>query len=136
MASDSTPLLPEVTFITPEALKTRLEAGEYLCVIDARDLMAFDLGHIPGAQWCTCSLWESQIERQAPTRYVPLVVYCSQGEEAPLSVPILRHLGYAHVCVVQGGFVAWCAAGFPVEAMVNGEQKASRHHAGTGNSHP
>ena len=120
MAIGSTPLVPEVTFITPEALKTRLDAGEYLCLIDARDLGAFDTSHIPGAQWCAQGLLESQIERKAPTKYVPLVVYCSRGEESTLSVPILHHLGYSHIFVVQGGFVAWCAAGFPIEAVDSG----------------
>jgi len=108
-------LAPEVTFITPEALKTRLDAGEYLCVIDERDCGAFDTAHIPGAQWCSQSLLERQITCEAPTKYVPLVVYCNYGDESLRSVPTLQHLGYAHVFVIQGGFVAWCAAGFPTE---------------------
>jgi rhodanese-related sulfurtransferase len=120
MATSSPLLLPEVTFITPESLKTRLDAGEYLCLIDARDLNAFDTAHIPGAQWCAGSLLESHIEAAAPTKYVPLVVYCNRGEESILSVPTLHYLGYAHIFVVQGGFVAWCAAGFPTEAGVSG----------------
>ena len=107
------PLAPEVTFITPEALKTRLDAGEYLCVIDERDLGAFDAAHIPGAQWCARGQLENQIARAAPTRYVPLVLYCSRGDESMRSVSTLQYLGYVHVFVVQGGFVAWCAAGFP-----------------------
>ena len=116
MTTGRPPLPPEVTFITPEALKTRLDAGEYLCLIDARDLGAFDTAHIPGAQWCARGRLASQIERAAPTKYVPLVLYCSRGEESPLSVRPLQHLGYAHIFVIQGGFVAWCAAGFPTEA--------------------
>lgn len=116
MASGFPPLAAEITFITPEALKTRLDAGEYLCVIDERDCGAFDTAHIPGAQWCSYSLLESQIARQAPTKYMPLVLYCNRGKESSLSVPTLLHLGYAHVFVMQGGFMAWCAAGFPTEA--------------------
>jgi rhodanese-related sulfurtransferase len=116
MAPGNAPLPPEVTFITPEALKTRLDAGEYLCLIDERDLKAFDTAHIPGAQWCAWGLLESRIEREVPTRYVPLVVYCNHGDESTLSVPRLQQLGYVHIFVVQGGFVAWCTAGFPVEA--------------------
>ena len=115
MASGITPLAPEVTFITAEALKTRLDAGEYLCLIDERDFGAFDSAHIPGAQWCSYSLLESQIAREAPTTYIPLVLYCSRGAESISSVSTLQHLGYAHVFVIQGGFVAWCAAGFPIE---------------------
>lgn len=116
MTPGSPPLPPEVTFITPEALKTRLDAGEYLCVIDARDFGAFDTAHIPGAQWCAHGRLTSQIEHAAPTKYVPLVLYCSRGDDAPLSVRPLQHLGYTHIFVMQGGFVAWCAAGFPTEA--------------------
>ena len=116
MASGIPPLLPEVTCITPEVLKTRLEAGEYLCLIDERDFGAFATAHIPGAQWCSQSLLASHIGRQAPTKYIPLVLYCSRGDASLSSVPTLQHLGYAHVFVIQGGFVAWCAAGFPTEA--------------------
>ena len=114
MAIDSTPA-PEITFITPEHLKSRLDAGEYLCLIDARESYEFDLAHIPGAQWCARALLGSQIGRVAPTAYVPLVVYCSHGEAARLSVPILQRLGYTHIFVIEGGFLAWCAAGFPTE---------------------
>jgi cystathionine beta-lyase len=115
MATGIPPLALEVTFITPEALKTRLDAGEYLCVIDARDFGSFDTAHIPGAQWCSHSLLENQIVRQAPTKYVPLVLYCSRGDESIRAVSTLQHLGYAHVFVIQGGFGAWCTAGFPTE---------------------
>jgi len=111
---DSTPP-PEVTFLTPEHLKARLDAGEYLCLIDARKSAEFGLAHIPGAQWCARDLWASQIERAAPTPYVPLVVYCCHGDAATLSVPTLQRLGYTHIFVIQGGFLAWCAAGFPTE---------------------
>ena len=114
MALDSPPLL-EVMFITPEHLKARLDAGEYLCLIDARESDEFDTAHIPGAQWCARDLLAAQIERAAPTPYVPLVVYCSRGDAATLSVPTLQRLGYTHIFVIQGGFLAWCAAGFPTE---------------------
>ena len=46
MTIDSTPPL-EVTFITPEHLKARLDAGEYLCLIDARESAEFGTAHIP-----------------------------------------------------------------------------------------
>ena len=114
MAPGSTPL-PEVTLITPEDLKTRLDAGEYLCLIDERASDEFSMAHIPGAQWCSHDLLVSQIGHAAPTQYVPLVVYCGGGEASMLSVPILQRLGYAHIFVIQGGFLAWCAAGLPIE---------------------
>jgi len=114
VAIDSTPPL-EVTLITPEHLKARLDAGEYLCLIDARESEAFGMAHIPGAQWCARDRLASQIAHAAPTPYVPLVVYGSHGEDATLSVPILQRLGYTHIFVMQGGFLAWCAAGFPTE---------------------
>jgi cysteine-S-conjugate beta-lyase len=114
MAIDNTPLL-EITFITPAHLKARLDAGEYLCLIDARESNEFGMAHIPGAQWCARELLALQIERVAPTPYAPLVVYCSRGDIATLSVPTLQRLGYTHIFVIQGGFLAWCAAGFPTE---------------------
>jgi cystathionine beta-lyase len=114
MAINNTPLL-EITFITPAHLKARLDADEYLCLIDARESNEFGMAHIPGAQWCARELLALQIERVAPTPYAPLVVYCRRGDIATLSVPTLQRLGYTHIFVIQGGFLAWCAAGFPTE---------------------
>jgi rhodanese-related sulfurtransferase len=114
VAIDNTPP-PAVTFITPEHLKARLDAGEYLCLLDAREIAEFDTAHIPEAQWCSSGLLASHIERATPTPYVPLVVYCGRCEDATLSVPTLQRLGYTHIFVVEGGFLAWCAAGFPTE---------------------
>ena len=114
MAPGSTPL-PAVTFITPEHLKARLDAGEYLCLIDERESNEFDTAHIPGARWCSYDLLVSQIGDTVPTTYVPVVVYCHGGEASTRSVLTLQRLGYAHIFVIQGGFLAWCAAGFPVE---------------------
>jgi rhodanese-related sulfurtransferase len=114
MAPGSTPP-PEVTFITLEHLKARLDAGEYLCLIDERESDEFGMAHIPEARWCSHNLLVSQIGRTAPTTYVPVVVYCHCGEAATRSVPTLQRLGYAHIFVIQGGFLAWCAAGFPTE---------------------
>ena len=107
MAIGNTPLL-EITFITPAHLKARLDAGEYLCLIDARESNEFGMAHIPGAQWCARELLASQIERVAPTPYAPLVVYCRRGDIATLSVPTLQRLGYTHIFVIQGGFLAGC----------------------------
>ena len=114
MAPGSTPP-PEVTFVTPEHLKARLDAGEYLCLIDERESDEFGMAHIPGARWCSHTLLVSQIGRAAPTTYVPVVIYCHCGEASTRSVPILQRLGYAHIFVIQGGFLAWFAAGFPIE---------------------
>jgi rhodanese-related sulfurtransferase len=114
MAPGSTPP-PEVTFVTPEHLKARLDAGEYLCLIDERESDEFGIAHIPGARWCSHNLLVSQVGREVPTTYVPVVVYCHCGEASMQSVPTLRRLGYAHIFVIQGGFLAWCAAGFPIE---------------------
>jgi len=114
MAPGST-LPPEVTFITPEHLKARLDAGEYLCLIDERESDEFGMAHIPGARCCSHTLLGSQIGRAVPITYVPVVVYCHCGEASTRSVPILQRLGYAHIFVIQGGFLAWCATGFPIE---------------------
>ena len=73
MAIDSTPPL-EVTFITPEHLKARLDAGEYLCLIDARESAEFGMAHIPGAQWCARDLLAAhpEIASQLIREYVYL----------------------------------------------------------------
>ena len=120
-------LPPEVTFITPEHLKARLDAGEYLCLIDERESDEFGIAHIPGARVTTrsrvvaegnddaqaidCTALSETLSRTWVTR--TLAVATTMAESGHIAT--LQRLGYRHIFVIQGGFLAWSAAGFPVE---------------------
>ena len=87
----------------------------------SRSMRAHRIGTKRTAKVATVERGEAGQEAPVPsksfcdTHYIPLVVYCSRGEAATLFVPTLQRLGYTHIFVVEGGFLAWCAAGFPTE---------------------
>jgi 3-mercaptopyruvate sulfurtransferase SseA len=96
--------------ITPASLWRLLDRGDAVWVIDARDGRAWDeaVEQIPGAV-------------RAPTA-VPsehtIVVYDSGGVSEWAGVGVaadLRRAGIEDVYLLQGGFAAWLAAGYPTE---------------------
>lgn len=44
-----------------------------------------------------------------------IIVHCASGGRSALSADLLQQLGYSSVAHLDGGLVAWKAAGQPVE---------------------
>ncbi|MDR2297403.1 MAG: VTT domain-containing protein [Comamonas sp.] len=96
--------------------------GIHPTVIDVRESMLYDLGHIPGAH-----SWSSPVEKGKPAYdgLLPrerhkhgLVVYCDCPNEisAARVAKQLQRAGFTNVRPLVGGMTAWEAAGLNVEA--------------------
>lgn len=97
---------------TPEAVNEAIEAGAY--VLDVRSPEEFAEGHLPGAVNVPVrQLGTTDVE--FPTD-VNAVEYCKSGWRAALSLPILHLLGNDNFSGFSGSYVAWTAAGLPVES--------------------
>ena len=72
-------------------------------------------GHVPGARWLGRSRLELHIDRAAPDRSQHVLLTCADGVQSTLAAATLRRLGYAAARVLDGGLVAWKAAGLEVE---------------------
>ena len=105
----------QTNVVSPEALRTRITAGEHLALLDLRSVGDFATAHIPGAHWLSRGRLDLQIDQAVPDRSGPVVLYCRKGKESSLSAATLTPLGYQHVVVLADGFDAWKAAGFPTE---------------------
>ena len=57
---------------------------------------------------------ESRIERAAPDRATPILVYCATGARSAFATKTLEELGYEHVTNLDGGIVEWKRSGQPV----------------------
>jgi rhodanese-related sulfurtransferase len=100
-------------------------------VLDVRDLIESEHGHIPGATILPRRRIEFRIEALVRDRTTPLVVVdggdaTAEGPPDPraaLAADTLAALGYRDVRALAGGLAAWRRAGLPV---VSGAQVSSK----------
>jgi rhodanese-related sulfurtransferase len=105
----------QTSFLPPRVLQQRLATGERVVLLDIRSAGDFATAHIPGARWLSRGRLDLQIAQEAPHKDSVVVLYCRTGNESTLSAPLLKHLGYQQVLVLQDGFASWKDAGFPTE---------------------
>jgi sulfur-carrier protein adenylyltransferase/sulfurtransferase len=104
----------EISELDAAQARERIESGEPV-VVDVREQDEWDEGHIPGAVHLPRGHLESRIERLAPDRSRPVVVYCSAGNRSAFAAKTLGELGYEEVASLAGGFTDWKRNGFPVQ---------------------
>jgi hydroxyacylglutathione hydrolase len=93
-------------------LKSMLDQGEELVVLDTRGQDEWDSGHIKDAIHIYVGHLEQRLA-EVP-RDKPVAVICNVGHRAGLGASILLRAGYPKVYNVLGSVKAWVAAGFPV----------------------
>lgn len=85
-----------------------------LIVLDVRTPEEFAEGHLDGAR---------MIDFQSPTfleevatidRDAPIFVYCRSDNRSGQAVAAMEELGFTNMTELEGGIVAWQAAGLPV----------------------
>jgi len=106
------------------------EVGKQLVILDARARPAFDENRVPAARWVDAAAWAKAFgsgqDAEAWSRNIgdlgidrdsKVVVYdSSSAKDAARIWWILRYWGVADVCLLNGGWAGWKAAGLPIEA--------------------
>jgi len=100
-------------------------------LLDVRDLVESEEGHLPGATLVPRRRLEFRIDALLRDRSTPIVVVDGGAEIAPgvrdpraaLAADTLLALGYREVAVLDGGVAAWRLAGLPI---VSGAQASSK----------
>ena len=108
-----------VNYVTVSELQTELQAKRVtLLHVGAKG--EYDTGHIPGALWMPESGVPARAKRLPKNRPLVLYCYCGEHEASHRAAFLLKTLGYANVCVLEGGYQAWLDAGLPVKQTAAG----------------
>ncbi|MCF3099043.1 rhodanese-like domain-containing protein [Aeromonas australiensis] len=97
-------------------IKRWQEQGHSFHLIDVREESEWAKGHLPGARYLGRGVIERDIETLFPDPETELYLYCGGGFRSILAADNLQQMGYHKVISVDGGFRAWCEAGYPVES--------------------
>jgi len=93
-------------------------------IIDIRERAELQRGYIPGAVLVPRGLLEFEIhplvaratgDQSTPAEDTPILLYCGTGGRSALAAESLNQMGYTNVTSLDGGIVAWAAAGLPIE---------------------
>ena len=102
--------------IAPAELKNLLPTG--CCLVDVREPVEHAENHIPGATLIPLGQLEKRSEEI--DRSAPVVVMCRSGKRSIEALKKLESLGFEDIRNLEGGILAWKAAGHPVN---EGEKK-------------
>jgi SulP family sulfate permease len=95
----------------PNELKTRLNK-EKLILVDVREPYEYKKGHIPQSQ--SIPLRMVRLKGDNLPTDLPILVICRIGRRSRLAANILKDMGYEQVYSLEGGTLAWEAAGYPL----------------------
>ncbi len=96
-------------------LKSRLDAGAPLLVLDVRTATDFDgdQGHISGALNLPLEELPRRLDALGTDPERPIALICRTDRRSAKAAALLAQRGFARVQVVQGGMTAWLANGWP-----------------------
>lgn len=101
--------------ISAQALKSKMDHHEPMCIIDVREDSEWPAGHIPSAIHMSKGIIERDIEKQIPEQETQIVVYCSGGFRCALVAESLQRMGYTQVYSLEDGLRGWAEAGYGLE---------------------
>jgi len=97
----------DVAEITPEELKTRLDAGDVPLMVDVRETFERDIADLPehGQLRIPTGHFLQRMDEIDPEQEV--VVYCRSGGRSEWAAKLLLQKGYGKVLNLRGGVLAW-----------------------------
>ena len=99
---------PTVRHIDTDTVKTDLEQGKKMALIDVRKKEEYDVSHLPSA---VNIIHAKDITLPKDT---PIIVYCSVGVRSAKFAKQLGNLGYTNVFNLRGSIFEWANKGYPV----------------------
>ena len=93
--------------ITVEDLKSRLDAGEHLHLIDVREPSEYAEFNLGGQLVPLGLIMNMQLDDLEPYKTEELIIHCKAGSRSMQACMMLEQAGYTNVVNVTGGTMAW-----------------------------
>ena len=97
-----------------DELRSRIDEGSDLQVVDVRRPAEYATGHIPGAVNADLSRLDEMLDQLDPSRLT--AVACASGYRSSAAASILLKRGFRQLFNIVGGTAAWVGGNHPVEA--------------------
>ncbi|MBZ2170797.1 rhodanese-like domain-containing protein [Desulfovibrio sp. DS-1] len=104
--------------VTPQEAATVMGQranDEAFMVLDVRTPGEFSEGHLQGARNIDFTSPEFRDRVRSLNRNRTYLVYCRSGNRSSKALEVFRELGFTSVLHMDGGTLAWNAAGLPLE---------------------
>lgn len=93
--------------ITVNDLKTRLDAGEKLNLLDVREDNERAEFHIGGTHFRLRRIQDMAIEELEDLKNEEVICYCRSGNRSQMACLMLEHMGFTNTINVAGGTLDW-----------------------------
>ena len=93
--------------ITVEELKSRMDAGEHLNIIDVREPSEYAEFNIGGKLIPLGKIVSMQIDELEDLKDEELIIHCKAGSRSAQACMVLEQVGFTNVANLTGGMMAW-----------------------------
>ncbi len=93
--------------ITVDQLKSRIEAGEQLNLIDVREDIERSEFHIGGRHIRLRKIQDMDIEEIDNLKNEEVICYCRSGNRSQMACLMLEHQGFTNTHNLAGGMLEW-----------------------------
>lgn len=98
--------------LTVMQVRERLRRGEPLMVLDVRQDAEWAAGHIAGARHIEAGALAT--DDHGLPRADQIAAHCGHEQRSATALSVLERHGYTNLNLIEGGWSAWQAAGYPV----------------------
>ncbi|MGX1023734.1 rhodanese-like domain-containing protein [Psychroflexus sp. MBR-150] len=102
-----------VSYIEVETLKTKLDAGENIILLDTRTKAEYEVSHLKNAIWVGYDNFEKKNVKHLD-KNTKIIVYCSIGVRSEQIGERLKAMDFNNIRNLHGGIFEWVNRGYPI----------------------
>jgi rhodanese-related sulfurtransferase len=95
--------------ITVQELKTKIDSGEKVHLLDVREPAEFEAANINGLLLPLGNIMNMQIDEIEDWKNEEVIIHCRSGARSANACMILEQMGFTNTVNVMGGILAWSA---------------------------